>query len=222
MQPESRSNDSFTREEFEKAPKRLLRDGRSANAVVWRVELAGREWTVKDFSGRNWIVRNLFAPYLIGRELGAFRRLAGIDGIAEHAFRIDRHAIAIEFQEGQATDKADPARITNEYLEQLENLMNEMHARGVVHLDVRGEGNVLIRPDGRPAIIDFQAAVFTEGLPKFLRSTLEEIDLSGAWKKWVKYRPDDLGEERRARLDRINHIRKFWVLHGYFGLKKKG
>ena len=55
----------FTRAEFERAPKTLLRDGRIANAKVYRLTLAGKDWTVKDFSERPWYIRETIGHALI-------------------------------------------------------------------------------------------------------------------------------------------------------------
>ena len=41
--------------EIEKAPSRLLREGRCANAQVTEVAVDGRKWVVKDFSGSSEI-----------------------------------------------------------------------------------------------------------------------------------------------------------------------
>ena len=87
-------------------------------------------------------------------------------------------------------------------------------------LDVRGTGNVMIRPNGSPGLIDFQASLYTGWMPGFLRRLLEDFDMSGALKKWLQFQPEMMGEERRKELERINGLRKFWIFRGYFGLKK--
>lgn len=126
------SDFTFTREEFESAPTRqLLRDGRAANAIVWRLRKNGITWTVKDFSKRSWFVRTFIGPFLIRRELAALSRLKNINGIAGRAFRIDRSAMAVEFLEGDSLERIAPERITVEYLRQLEDLISVMHSRGV-------------------------------------------------------------------------------------------
>lgn len=210
----------FTREDMLRAPQKLLRNGRTANAVVTKVEIDGRSWTVKDFAPRPWYVRWFIAPFLLRRELAFLNRLEGVDGIAEAAFRIDRQAIAVRFMPGKSLGRDVQDRITPAYLESLEALVREMHARGVVHLDLRGLGNVMVRPDGKPGIIDFQSSLFTDWLPRPLRKILEDFDLSGVLKKWKKYQPEQMGEARMAELDRINKLRRFWIFKGYFGLRK--
>ena len=198
---------------------KLLRDGRVANAVVTRVEVGGRFWTVKDFSSRPWWVRTFIAPFLLKRELAILDRLRGVEGVSQESFRIDRTAMAVLFMEG-ANIGREPARVTPLYLESCEKLLRTMPARGVVHLDVRGTGNVMIRPDGSPGLIDFQASLYTGWMPEFLRRLLEDFDMSGALKKWLQFQPEAMGEERRRELERINGLRKFWIFRGYFGLKK--
>ncbi|WP_443743288.1 RIO1 family regulatory kinase/ATPase domain-containing protein [Sutterella sp.] len=212
----------FTRREFEALPRDLLRDGRSANACVWRVRACGRSWTVKDFSRRSWYVRTFVAPLLIRRELATLVRLRGVDGVAQAVFRLDRSAIAMEYAEGTAICDVDPKRITPDYLRRLEALIAAIHRRGVVHLDLRGGGNVIVRPDGTPALIDFQTALFTEGLPARLVRMLEALDFSGAYKKWLRYQPAAMGPARRTALKRVNRLRRLWFLRGYPGTDRRG
>ena len=207
----------FARADLAQAPTKLLRNGRVANAVVTRVEIDGRSWTVKDFSARPWWVRTFIAPFLLRRELSILARLRGVEGVSQESFRIDREAMAVLFMEGSNIGR-EPERVTPAYLEAFEELLRAMHARGVVHLDVRGTGNVMIRPNGSPGLIDFQASLYTGWMPGFLRRLLEDFDMSGALKKWLQFQPEMMGEERRKEL--INGLRKFWIFRGYFGLKK--
>lgn len=211
----------FTRADLARAQVTLLRDGRWANARVSRVEIGGEAWTLKDFSGRSWWVRKTLARFLLAREVRALQRLHGIAGVPEDAFRVDGDAIAARFVPGTILAKLEPAAISPVFLESLENLLRAIHERGIVHLDTRGASNVLMRPDGSPGIIDFQASLSTRWLPRALRRLLEDFDLSGVYKKWAAWQPAAMGEARRAEFERINRLRRFWVLRGYFGLKKQ-
>ena len=56
----------------------------------------------------------------------------------------------------------------------------EATARGLVHLDSRGSSNLIATPQGRPSVIDFQAALSTAWLPAPLRRRLEAIDTTGS------------------------------------------
>jgi len=211
----------FGRADLEHAERHLLRDGRFANARVERVHIAGVDWIFKDFASRSFVVRHSIGRALLRREVSALRQLQGIDGIPSDAFRVDAFAMAARFVPGRSLSSLKGPQISTDYLLALEALLQTVHARGLVHLDTRGGGNLLIRPQGTPGIIDFQAALSTRWMPTALRTWFEDMDLSGVYKKWQRWQPDTLGSERLERFERLNQWRRFWFLRGYFGLSKK-
>lgn len=210
----------FDRPALSHARSTLLRDGRWANARVSRVNVAGREWVVKDFAPRAWWVRNTIGRLFVRRELATMERLHGIEGIPPDPFRLDAHAIAFGYLEGETLGKVDPARQSPAYFTALEVLMRSIHARGIVHLDTRGTGNVLMRPDGSPALIDFQSSLSTRWMPAAWRRFLEDVDLTGVYKKWLQCDPSSMGPERTELNERMTRWRRFWVLRGYAGARK--
>jgi RIO-like serine/threonine protein kinase len=210
----------FDRPAFDGARRTLLRDGRWANARVSLVDIDRRQWVVKDFAQRSWWVRNSIGRLFVRRELATLRRLAGIDGVPPDAFRLDAHAITFGYIEGETLGRIDVARQTPAYFAALERLMQAIHARGVVHLDTRGTGNVLMRPDGSPALIDFQSALSTRWMPGSMRRFLENVDLTGVYKKWLQQDAASMGPERIALNERMTRWRRFWVLRGYAGARK--
>jgi len=211
----------FGRADLAHAERHLLRDGRFANARVERVHIGGVDWIFKDFGSRNFVVRHSVGRALLRREVSALRRLQGIDGIPSDAFRVDAFAMAARFVPGRSLSSLKAPQVSTDYLLALEALLQTVHARGLVHLDTRGGGNLLIRPHGAPGIIDFQAALSTRWMPAALRTWFEDMDLSGVYKKWQRWQPDTLGEERLERFERLNQWRRWWFLRGYFGLRKK-
>jgi hypothetical protein len=211
----------FDRAALASAERQLLRDGRFANARVEKLRIDGTEWIFKDFSSRSFFVRQTVGRFLLGRELRALRRLQGIEGIPGDAFRVDAFAMAARFVPGRALADTPQGPFSTDFLLALEALLLQVHARGLVHLDTRGGGNLLFGPGGSPGIIDFQAALSTRWMPRPLRRWLEDMDLSGVYKKWQRWQPDTLGEQRLARLERLNRWRRWWFLRGYFGLRKK-
>jgi hypothetical protein len=210
----------FDRPTFERSARTLLRDGRWANARVWRAEIDGRSWVVKDFAPRAAWVRNTIGRLFVRRELRMLVRLQRIDGVPPDVFRLDAHAIAFGYLDGETLGKVDPARQTADFFLALEALMQAIHARGIVHLDNRGSGNVLMRPDGGPALIDFQSALSTRWMPAAWRRFLEQIDLAGVYKKWHARDPASMGAERMAVQERMLRLRRFWLLRGYAGARK--
>jgi len=217
----NRDSKPFTRVQLLAAPCQVLREGRWANARVLRVTIDGAEWTVKDFSARPWWVRNLTGRWLLRRELRALQRLAGLDGVPAQAFRVDAFAIAARFVPGVTLDKAPREQMNEPFFLALETLFRQVHSRGLVHLDSRGSSNLLATPEGRPALIDFQAALRTALLPPPLRRLLEAIDMGGVYKNWLRHAPGSLDAGRRAEYERSTRLRRLWIGRGYFGVAKK-
>lgn len=212
----------FTREDFNRCERKLLRDGQWANARVDLVHINASDWTVKDFSSRSWWVRNSIGRFLLRRELRVLKQLNGIIGISSTAFRIDAFALATQFLPGRALAQAKPEDVGANFFPCLEALVQAMHARKIVHLDIRGPKNILLQPNGKPAIIDFQSSLSTRWMPNFLRRILEDIDLGGVYKRWNLWQPQTLDDTRRAVFERSNRFRRLWLLRGYptFGSKR--
>ena len=212
----------FSREDFKLSERKLLRDGQWANARVDFVHINDQDWTVKDFSSRTWWVRNSIGRFLLRRELRVLKQLNGIVGISSAAFRIDAFALATQFLPGRILAQVQPAEVGADFFPHLEALVQAIHIRKIVHLDIRGPKNILVQPNGKPAIIDFQSSLSTRWMPNFLRRILEDIDLGGVYKRWNLWQPQTLDETRREVLERSNRFRRFWLLRGYptFGSKK--
>ncbi len=218
MSPDSKP---FTRAQLLAAPCQILREGRWANARVVKATIGGADWTVKDFGPRGWWVRNLFGRWLLRRELRALRQLAGVDGVPAQPFRLDAHAIAARYVPGVTLDRAPREQMNEAFFLALEALFRQVHARGLVHLDSRGSSNLLATPQGRPAVIDFQAALRTALLPPPLRRLLEAVDMGGVYKNWLRHAPESLDAGRRTLYERSTRLRRLWVGRGYFGVRKE-
>ena len=211
----------FTKEDLEQADVQLLRDGRWGNARVSVANINGKRWTIKDFSDRHWLVKNSFAKFVLWRELKAVRKLHGLEGVPTEAFMVTPHMLAIEYIPGRVLNRVPKEEVSPTFLEECEEIIRSTHARHLVHLDTRGTSNWVMQVNGKPALIDFQASVDTQGLPQKIRSFMEDMDIGGVYKKWKKYCPDEMGEFREKENERIAKLRKLWVLRGYFGVKKR-
>ena len=110
----------------------------------------------------------------------ALRKVAGLPGVPADAFRIDAHALAYRYIPGtparQSRRGAQERRSSSPHSSACSR---EVHARGIVHLDVRNGRNVLITESGRPALIDFQSHLGTAHLPGALRRWMERFDMAG-------------------------------------------
>ena len=211
----------FTRKDFEDGNKQLLHKGRSANAYLSIIRFNDTNWVIKDFKPCWSIVRWTWGLWMIRREYNALRRLQNVPGFPNDVFLLDKFAICYRFIEGDTIREVDQKRLNGEYFKKLETLVNRMHEHGVIHLDIRYRRNILITQDNEPYLLDFQTSLLLSHFPKFLHQRLKNIDLSGVYKQWYKRAPDSIDTERMKLLERYNRHRKFWILKGYAGVKRK-
>jgi hypothetical protein len=113
---------------------------------------------VKDFAAGGPFAR-LFGSWLIRRELRAYEQLAGHPAVPRLLGRIDGRAFALEYRPGQIMGPGLSGRVPERFISELREAVREMHARGVVHLDLRHRSNALADADGHPVLIDFASAV---------------------------------------------------------------
>lgn len=198
-----------------------LHEGRFANATLSLVEHGGARWVVKDFAPSPFWIRWTVGCFFTRRELCALRRCQGIDGIPADPVRVDALALAYRHIEGRMLKASPIGAVGAPFFLALEDLVRQVHARRVVHLDLRNRRNVLVREDGKPAILDFQSAISTRFLPGPIRRLLEGSDLSGVYKHWMRYAPETLGEERRLFAARAEKARGLWIFRGYLGIKPR-
>ncbi len=199
---------------------RYLSRGRAANADVRLLEIDGQRWVVKDFSACPWWIRNSLGRWMVGRELRALQRLDGIPGIPDGAVRIDGFAFTYHFIAGRPLAETPAAELTPDFFMAYEKLVQQMHARGLAHLDLRNSGNVLISPAQQPILIDFQSYL---PLPRWfpaLSRYLQKIDLSGVYKFWNRCLPGTMDAERQQLLDSVNNWRNWWIFSNYLGLRR--
>lgn len=147
---------------------RLLKAGNGLlKPDVWVVNLKGRETVWKTWHRRPAIERATFGRWLAGREARIIRKLKGIPGVPD--FISQPHPWTVEMSLLDAESVPEVKRngdLTPEYFERLWVMISEMHARCIVHGDLRRRNLLRSREDrSRPQIVDFtQCGHFREPL----------------------------------------------------------
>lgn len=213
----------------------LIHAGGPLNARVYRVEDAdGARWIEKDFAASPWLVRNTVGRFLVWRECWILRRLEKTCIVPGGVRRLSPVRLREDFVAGFAlrdsdtgvyrSNVFDPAKavgvppemlrepVPRAFFEALDAGVKTVHAAKFVHLDLHNSRNVMVAPGWRPVLIDWQSALPTFWMPRFLRRALEHIDRAGVHKFWNKFRPGELSPSQLRRLDRSRFIRRhFWI-----------
>lgn len=152
-----------------------------------------------------WIARRL-----LKREARALAALDGIDGVPE-VLRIGRDRLERSYIDGEPLYVArttDPV-----YYRDALSLLRRMHRAGVVHNDLAKEPNLLVRPDGRPAVIDFQLAWFAARRGRLFR-LLGREDLRHLLKHKRSYCAERLTARQRRMLATPSLPARLWMATG--------
>ncbi len=179
-----------------------------------RVEVEGRFLMVKDVRKRNFFLRWTLGVWLIQKEWKIYSRLKGMQGIPQPIERIDRFAFAMEFIPGRPLLRGDA--LSPSFFSDLEKVLKDLHARGVVHLDLRHKGNILVSERGELFLIDFNSSFCFKGkgiLRRILFPLLRWVDYGGLLKLKERISPDLMTSEERLSLKRFNRIRKLWIFN---------
>ena len=114
---------------------------------------------VKDFAARGRLVRATLGRWLVSHECRIHRRLEAHPAVPRLLGRVDALAFAVEHRGGVRFSRRRPWTFTPEFGDRLDACVRELHALGVVHLDLRHRSNVRAGLDGAPVLIDFGSAL---------------------------------------------------------------
>jgi tRNA A-37 threonylcarbamoyl transferase component Bud32 len=170
----------------------VVRRGYGARADVY---LAGNA-VVKSFRGRGAFLRTI-GKVLVARELRAYARLQGVEGVPACYGRLGDYALVLEYVPGQRL--SDLERLPGGLLDKLRALVDRVHARGVASRDL-SPSNILIK-DGEPHLVDFAVSVTAcNALGRLLFPLFRALDIYGVAtlkKRWGQPLRED--EERLFR-----------------------
>jgi len=201
------------REEIEKGSICLTK-GKFGKPDLNRVEVEGRSLMVKDVRKRNFFLRWTLGFWLIEKEWKIYSRLIGMRGIPQPIERIDRFAFAMEFIPGRPLLRGEA--LPPSFFSNLGQVLKDLHARGVVHLDLRHKGNILVSEGGELFLIDFNSSFAFKGkgiLRRYLFPLLRWVDDGGMLKLKERISPDLMTSEERSALKQFNRIRKLWIFN---------
>jgi len=205
---------NVTRREGIQGESVCISKGRFGKPDLNRVEVGGRILMVKDVRGRSFLPRWTLGLWLIHKEWKVYSRLAGIKGVPKVEERVDRFAFAMEFVHGRPINRGETFPLS--FFSNLESVLREVHSRGVVHMDLRHKGNVLVSETEEPILIDFNSSFsFKEKgvLRRFLFPLLTWVDYGGLLKLKKRVSPSLMTPEELSFLKRFNWLRRLWIFN---------
>lgn len=203
----------MNRKDLEKSSVSLIK-GKFGKPDLNQITLGGQTFMVKDVRKRNLFLRWTLGLWLIDKEWKIYCRLKGVKNIPQPFERIDRFAFAMEFIPGRPLLRGEV--LPSSFFSDLEQVLREIHARGVVHLDLRHKGNILLSENGEPYLIDFNSSFsFKENgiLHGVLFPILRWVDYGGLLKLKERILPSSMTPEEIALLKRFNRLRKLWIFN---------
>jgi RIO-like serine/threonine protein kinase len=177
--------------------------------TVRLVVVGDASFVAKDYRACTPLYRWTIGAWNLRRERGALSRLAGLEGVPAIEGEVGRWILVLTHFRGTDLGKARMDRQTPAFFDDLARLVDEMHKRGVVHLDLRQRRNVLVLPGPRPAILDFGSALCLRPGSR-LFAWLAEIDRSGVLKYKNRALPGSLTPEEARTLRQATRFRRLW------------
>jgi tRNA A-37 threonylcarbamoyl transferase component Bud32 len=152
------------------------------------------------------------------REMRALLRLQGIAGVPKCYGGAGDLGILMESIEGERITRwcRRKRESVGPMFDRLRQLVGQIHARGVAHIDLRKRDNILVSEDGRPCIIDFNASLCFDpaGLAaRFLFPFLRRIDDSALLKWKARLAPELLSPEESTRHRWMTRLRRLWIFN---------
>lgn len=187
---------------------KVIVQGSAAKADVFLTSLRGQRFVVKDFGRKGFWERNLIGRVVISREARAYQGLAGIKGLPGQVQRLTPFALAVEYLEGRDLGSLHAGEIGITVVRQLEKIIDAIHARGWVHLDLQRRTNILI-VNGEVHVIDLASAFRPGAVPllgPFLTRLFGIFDRLSLIKFKRLYAPDALSDSDRRWLKVRNRI----------------
>ncbi len=211
--------DEVTRDNIDRHVVREFGRPKWCDARVKLVERDGRRAILKDVNDRPAVFRFTLGRCLIRREFRIYERLEGIEGVPDAYRRLDRDGFLIEYIDGTAVTRKELERgqdVDESYYRRCAELLEVIHARGIVHLDLRNGKNFILGEDGRPHIVDFASALYfprwVPGRRRIVR-LLGAFDRAGLLKAKQKLTPELLAEGEREWLARFERTRGILFPH---------
>jgi serine/threonine protein kinase len=191
----------------------ILRHSSNTRPVIWVIEENGVRAVVKDFSTSKFFYRNIIGRFLIWREQKAYKKLQGLKGVPACYGTVDGLALALEEIPSQPLKKHNKdMKLSETFFDDLKNIVNRFHRRGLAHCDLKNGANVLVGHDCRPYIVDWSASISEKEFSFFPLNRIYPRfvldDYFAIIKLKMRYAPEILTLEEKTKYAQRSHIER--------------
>lgn len=177
----------------------------------------------QDFAG----IPMLWSGKLLSRrEQRFYRKLQDLPNVPRVLGTVGETGFVHEYVPGQPLSKDRP--VPDGFFRQLQDLLEELHRRGMAYVDTNKSQNILLGDDGRPHLIDFQISWDLEELGdgwlnRLWVSHLQRSDYYHVLKHKRRLRPDELTprEQEQARRQSVLLRLHRFVFKPYFRFRRR-
>lgn len=170
--------EKLTRRKLEALPRESIHEARNwskadVSVAQWPAG-SGKRVVIKDLRRRPLWYRVLAGRYFMWREWRALCALKDLPGVPNPIARPLADVIVMEHKSGRQAEHINTYEMPDGASEKVQQLVSEMHRRGVTHGDLHGF-NILIDEAGEVALIDWATAcVFGKNPPGAKKLLFEE------------------------------------------------
>jgi serine/threonine protein kinase len=207
----------------------ILRKPSNTRPSIWIIQENGIRAVIKDFSTTGFLYRNSIGRLLIWRESTAYKRLKGLKGVPSFYGTVNGLALILEEIPGNDLEMIkDKKSLSKDFYQELRNLVESIHQRGLIHGDLKRAPNILLSDNGKPYIVDWASSIskWEFGFFPFNRiyQRLIQADFNAIVKIQLKHCPETISAKEKRRYARITPsekaFRTLWDKIGKKILKK--
>ncbi|MED5535033.1 MAG: hypothetical protein VX690_04995 [Pseudomonadota bacterium] len=157
--------------------------GSGYQASIYLYKGPSEKYIIKKAFGS--MIRKKLSEASIRHEEQVYRKLIGIPGIPKCFGLLDTKYLILEYIPGGSYRTLEhELNDKDHFFSNLLSILNDMHAAGVAHGDLKRKDNILVGPNQKPFIIDFGVSVLAEGRGGFIFNAIRQADRNA----WIKHK----------------------------------
>jgi hypothetical protein len=141
-----------------------------------------------------------FGKFLRNHEVSISGHLSDIPQVPKVLCLYDKTGFLYEYIEGSSLDEQQ--NLPEDFFDNLKDLLQQIHEKDIVYLDMNKNGNIIHGNDGKPYLIDFQISLRLKGrlpgfrhLVSFIKKELIKADIYHIYKHKRRFCPELLRPE---------------------------